>query len=418
MKFSTAITLLLLCLLPGKFLIVTLPYYGMSWMSSMILSFETFLLAACIYFALKYHHQASVGKTFKYFLVFYAVYHLFTFYQIFVSPAMHRNIMADVPLSRSVLYRDFYIQTISVLLVGMYRKYINFDMLAKITPIVVFFLFFIYYSKVGFTSYGIIDLEDSSIAKEEGYIVSFTLARFFAVAFFCHLAFGQNLFRDKDLSEMAFYIIGLILVVGLFLTVKRGPVMSVLFTCLYCYYIRTNNSRLVVSVVVSAIVIFLFGNVLLDFAERNASGLVERFLNISRDGGSGRFGDSNSVFAVSLKQIAESPWFGSYFRILAGHDRGGYPHNFFLEMLMTFGFVITCAFVPLFIRGIKLANQLLKSGGSQALSAMCFLYVFCALMTSSSVFLKLEFWLFLSIVCSYNLNSKSGSSGDPSRISS
>jgi len=404
MKFSTALTLLLLCLLPGKFLIVTLPYYNMAWMSSLILYIEMFFMVVCIYHALKNHCQASISKTFKYFLLFYIVYHLFVFYQIIVSPAMSHYLMADVPPTKSVLYRDFYIQTISVLLVGMYRKYINFELIAKITPLVVFFLFFAYYSKVGFTSYGITDIEDASTAREEGYIISFTLARFFAIAFFCHLAFGQNLFRDKDLSEMAFYIIGLVLAIGLLLTIKRGPIMSLIFTTLYIYFIRTNNSRLIVSVVVSALVIFFFGNVLLDFAEQNASGLTERFLSISRDGGSGRFGDSNSVFSISIRQISESPWFGSYFRILTGFGRGTYPHNFILEMLMTFGFVITCAFVPLFWRGIKLTNQLIKSGGYQALSAMCFLYVFCALMTSSSVFLKLEFWLFFAIVCSYKLN--------------
>lgn len=365
-----------------------------------------FLLMTCIYFAIKYQHRASISKTFKYFLLFYIVYHLFAFKDIFVSPAMPHYLMADVPLTSLELYRDFFIQTSSVLLVGMYRRYINFKLLAKITPLVVFVLFFAYYSKVGFTTYGIVDVEESSAIREEGYVVSFTLARFFAIAFFCHLAFGKNLFRDRELSEMAYIFISLCLAIGLILTIKRGPILSFLFTYLYCYFIKTDKSRLAVSVFISAIVIFLFGNFLLDFVEANASGLVERFLSISSGGGSGRFGDSNSVYDVSLRQIAESPLFGSYFRILSGSFRGGYPHNFFLEMLMTFGIVITCAFVPLFWRGIKLANQILKSGGCQALSAMCFIYIFCALMTSSSVFLKLEFWLFLSIVCSYKLNRK------------
>ena len=406
MKFSTAITLLLLCLLPGRFLIATLPYYGLASISSLILYVEIFLLASCVYFAVSKYRQAFVSSTFKYFMLFYAVFHLFTFYQIFEAPVMGRTYMADVPLRTSVLYRDFYIQTCSVLLVGMYRKYINFNLIAKVTPIVVFFLFFAYYSKVGFESYGISDIEDSSIARDEGYIVSFTLARFFAIAFFCHLAFGQKLFRDKDLSEMAFYIIGIVLVIGLVLTVKRGPILSMLFTYLYCYFVRASKRRLILSVTLSAIAVFFLGSVFLDFVEANASGLVERFLNISSGGGSNRFGDSDTVYVVSLKQISESPWFGSYFRILTGSFMGAYPHNFFLEMLMTFGIFVTCAFVPLFWRCIKLANQVLRSGGSQALSAMCFIYIFSALMTSSSVFLKFEFWLFLSIICSYQITNK------------
>lgn len=402
MRFSTAISLLILCLLPGKFLITTLPFYGFAWASSLILYFEVALLLVCLFYAVTFYERSSFSRTFMYLLLFYFCYYLFVFYQIFAGGDLLRINMQEVPSSNVALFRDFFIQTSTMLLVGMYRNYINFNLIAKVTALVTFLLFFAYYSKVGYLSYGIFDIEDSKDLRESGLIVSFTLARHFAIAFFCYVAYKQGVQRKGPLSEIISRVIAIVLVIGLVLTIKRGPILSLLFTWIYVYLVRTSESRLVLSVILTAIMVFLFGNLALDLGEHYASGLIERFLAISH-GGSSRFGSSDSVFALALKQIAESPLFGSCFRILTGRFRGGYPHNLVLELMMTFGVLLTAAFVPLFLRSIKLCKQLINAGGSQALSAMCFLYVLCSLMTSDSIFLKPDFWLFFAIICNYNL---------------
>ena len=137
------------------------------------------------------------------------------------------------------------------------------------------------------------------------------------------------------------------------------------------------------------------------FFENYMGGLVERVDVTIEDGGTGRFGSSTSVFATAQKQIEGGLLFGTYFRMISRFWYGTYPHNFILEMLMTFGIVFTSVFVPLFWKVIKRTTIIIQSGGVQALSAICFIYMFCASMTSGSVFLNTEFWIFLSMVCSY-----------------
>ena len=291
-------------------------------------------------------------------------------------------------------------------MVGFYRKYIDFSLFAKATTVTVAVLGILYYSKVGFTTYGIEDVYDNKLFGDEQVIVSFRLARYFAIAFFCCLACRSLWFKSEKMSLVTTYILYAILFIGLVLTVKRGPILSLFVTALYWYYIRSNSSHIIRSLILWGFVILFFGNIFADFVENYMGGLAERIETTVENGGSGRFGSSTSVFFVSWKQIEDGLLFGSYFRIKNGLWLGSYPHNFILEMLMTFGFVFSVAFVPLFWKVVKRVNLLIRNNSSNTLAATCFLYVSCALMTSGSVFLHTEFWTFLSILCSYRITSK------------
>lgn len=406
MKFRIAITLMLLCMIPGGFLIGTLSSYGYQSVASMIPVLKVLLLGVSLFFAFSHPQRTAMTKFQGYFLLFYVVYHVFAFYNILIAPEMPRDYMFDVPPENSVLYRDIFIQTVTVLLVGFYRKYIDFSLFAKATTVTVAVLGILYYSKVGFTTYGIEDVYDNKLFGDEQVIVSFRLARYFAIAFFCCLACRSLWFKSEKMSLVTTYILYAILFIGLVLTVKRGPILSLFVTALYWYYIRSNSSHIIRSLILWGFVILFFGNIFADFVENYMGGLAERIETTVENGGSGRFGSSTSVFFVSWKQIEDGLLFGSYFRIKNGLWLGSYPHNFILEMLMTFGFVFSVAFVPLFWKVVKRVNLLIRNNSSNTLAATCFLYVSCALMTSGSVFLHTEFWTFLSILCSYRITSK------------
>lgn len=406
MYFRIAITLMLLCMMPGGFLIGTLASYGYQSIASMIPVLRVTLLGVSLMFAFSRFHQITITKFQAYFLLFYAVYHIYAFYYIQIDPEVPRADMLDVPPENSVLYRDFFIQTLAVLLVGIYRKHIDFRLFAKVTSVLVAVLFYFYYSNVGFATYGIEDVYDNKLFSEEQVIVSFRLARYFAIAFFCCLACKSLWFKSEKMNLVLTYLLSAILLAGLVLTVKRGPILSLFVTALYWYFIKSKSSHIIRSLLLWGFVILFFGNILADFIENYMAGLVERIDTTIEGGGSGRFGSSTSVFALSLRQIAEAPLLGSYFRITNGLGLGSYPHNFILEMLMTFGIVFTAVFVPLFWKVFKRINLLIKNNSTNTLSATCFLYMFCALMTSGSVFLHTEFWLFLSILCSYRITKK------------
>ena len=403
MNFRIAITFMLICLIPGGFLIGTLSSYGYQSIASMIPVLRVILLGISLMFAFFRIQQITITRLQAFFLLFYAVYYVYAFYYIQIAPEVPRADMLDVPPDNSVLYRDFLIQTVAVLLVGFYRKFIDFTLFAKVTTIVVAILFFFYYSQVGFASYGIEDMYDNQLFSDEQIIVSFRLARYFAIGFFCCLACKSLWFKSKTMNIVLTYMAAAILLTGLILTVKRGPILSLFVTTLYWYFIKSKSSHIIRSLLLWGFVILFFGNILADFIENYMGGLAERIENTVDDGGSGRIGSSTSVFALSLRQIAEDPLLGSYFRITNGLGLGSHPHNFILEMLMTFGLVFTTIFVPLFWNIFKRINMLIRTNSSNTLAATCFLYVFCASMTSGSVFLNTEFWIFLSILCSYEI---------------
>ena len=405
MYFRIAITLMLVCLIPGGFLIGTLASYGYQSIASMIPVLRVILLGISLMFAFLSPPKLSLSKIHVYYLLFYAVYHAYAFYYILIAPEVPRADMLDVPLENSVLYRDFFIQTLTVLLVGIYRRFIDFRLFAKVTSVLVAVLFYFYYSNVGFATYGIEDFYDNKLFSEEQVIVSFRLARFFAIAFFCCLACKSLWFKSEKMNSVLTYLLSVILLAGLILTVKRGPILSLFVTTLYWYFIKTKAKHIVRSLLLWGLVILFFGNIFADFIENYMGGLADRIETTVEGGSSGRFGSSTSVYAISLQQIEEGPLFGSNFRLKNGLWLGSHPHNFILEMLMTFGIVFTAVFVPLFWKVQKRINLLIKQDSSATLAATCFLYVFCASMTSGSVFLHTEFWVFLSILCSYRISS-------------
>jgi len=402
-NFGLALTLLLLCMIPGGFLIGTLACYGYASIASMIPVIKVLFLVICVFFAISHSKNIAPTKLFGYFLLFYIVYYTYVFYYILINPEMPRDAMADVPSSNSVLYRDFVIQTLAVLIVGLYRKYINFTFFAKATVIIVAVLFCFYYPKVGYTTYGIEDAADASDLLEEQFIVSFRLARFFAIAFLCCLACKSSWFKTEKFNAILTYITATILFAGIVLTVKRGPILSMLIASLFYYLFKNKSAHTIRTMIIWGLALLLFGNYLAGFFENYMGGLVERVDVTIEDGGTGRFGSSTSVFATAQKQIEGGLLFGTYFRMISRFWYGTYPHNFILEMLMTFGIVFTSVFVPLFWKVIKRTTIIIQSGGVQALSAICFIYMFCASMTSGSVFLNTEFWIFLSMVCSYQI---------------
>ena len=390
-------------MIPGGFLMGTLACYGNASIASMIPVIKAILLAICVIFAFFYSKNIAPTKLFGYFLLFYIVYYTYVFYDILINPEMSRDAMADVPPANSALYRDFIIQTLAVLIVGLYRKYIDFTLFAKATVIIVAVLFFFYYSKVGYTTYGIVDAADASDLLEEQFIASFRLARYFAIAFLCCLACRSSWFKSEKFNVILTCITATILLVGIVITVKRGPILSMLIASLFYYLFKNKRAHIIRSMIIWGLALLLFGNYLAGFFENYMGGLVERVDVTIEDGGTGRFGSSTSVFATAQKQIEEDLLFGTYFRMTHKYWFGAYPHNFILELLMTFGIVFTSVFVPLFWKVVKRASIIIQSEGVQALSAICFIYLLCASMTSGSIFLNTEFWIFLSMVCSYRI---------------
>lgn len=400
------ITLLLIFLFPVKFIIGTLSFYGLEWIAPILLYIEVALLGIGSMYACIHWTGIHFNKISKFLLILYVIYFVFIYYQVIISPQMPRKIMMDVPEENFVFFRDFLIQSLSIFLILSYHKYIDFTLFAKITVILTFLTFFAYFNKVDFRLYGMLDLMDKKmLPKDEIIITSFRVAWYMVMAFFCGYSVKEEWSKHSIINNIIFYLSSLVFIIGLSITVKRGPILSFLAVCGLIFYFRYKKNLWLILLLCACGVLF-WESVFYDLLQDNASGLVDRFLAIDEGGGSGRFGSDDSLFSTALTQIKESPIIGSYFRLLKNGyiDRGAYPHNIILELLMTGGLLLSIPFFVVIWKALKNGIRLLKQGGDQSLPVLCFIYVLLSLMTSSSLLFKTEFWLFLSILCSYNLN--------------
>lgn len=399
------ITLLLLFLLPVRFLIPTLSLYGMSWLTSLLLVIEVALLGCGLLYAVILWKGIRFNRLSKSLLVLYVIYFVYIYFQVFVSPQVPRDLMMDVPEEDFVFFRDFFIQSLSIFLVLGFRKYIDFTLFAKISVILVFLTFFAYFNKVDFRLYGLLDIMDKKMLPEDEFIItSFRVAWYMVMAFFCGYSVKEEWSKHSIINNIIFYLSSLVFIIGLFITVKRGPLFSFFAVCGLIFYFRYKKKLWLILLLCACGVLFL-GSVFYAFLQENASGLVDKFTTIADSGGSGRFGSGDSVYGTAIGQIKESPVFGSYFRLLNSTytDRGAYPHNIILELLMTGGLLLSIPFFIVIWKALKNGIRLLKHGRDQSLPALCFFYVLLSLMTSSSLLFKTEFWLFMAILCTYNV---------------
>ena len=124
----------------------------------------------------------------------------------------------------------------------------------------------------------------------------------------------------------------------------------------------------------------------------------------------GRFDMDNeegSTYIIGLKQFASSPIYGSNFRLITyRYFRGHYPHNVFIEMLITMGLLGTIPFILLLLKAYKKVLKVIKRGNLQDPQLCClviFLGVFLQLQTSWSIVANAAFWTFFYIMCIFDL---------------
>ena len=166
---------------------------------------------------------------------------------------------------------------------------------------------------------------------------------------------------------------------------KRGPIIYMTFTILiYAIHFLSRKTILFLPMVV---LINLFVQ---HFSENNDIELFSRFANIESDGASGRVGEF-SIYSYAIRQIFDHPFLGSHFRILEGPFKGTYPHNFFLEILMTFGIFFSLYLCVLIFRALYNSKQLIKN--NDILIPMIFIFNILLLLSTSTILGMELFWL-------------------------
>ena len=212
------------------------------------------------------------------------------------------------------------------------------------------------------------------------------------------------------LSTIILITVGYIFVIS----TKRGPLLWTAISILICLYYKSKASFKFFAVFTSiALFLFFYIDIILDSISTIAPVSAERISSTIYGGDLTNRYDIHSLndssYYIAIKQFATSPFLGSYFRLItSGYFHGHYPHNIFLEILITMGLLGIIPFILLILRCIKNSHNLFKNSFTteEMVCLVLFLCIFLQLQTTGSLLLNTWFWLFFYISCFFGMRKK------------
>lgn len=193
---------------------------------------------------------------------------------------------------------------------------------------------------------------------------------------------------------------------------ERGPIIwTVVNLFIICFLMSKNPARYILFLIMGGILLLANIDNVLDVIENVSPKAADKLEATVKEGDTnGRFDTNNpegSTYIIGLDQFASSPIYGSYFRLITNHRvfRGHYPHNVFIEILMTMGLLGFIPFVYFLLKGWRKVRRKIKTGNysySQLACLVLFLAWFLQLQTSKTIVYNTAFWLFFYIMCIFD----------------
>lgn len=344
---------------------------------------------------------ALQSKKYKYFLIAFIVYMTFVF--IYIGQGkIPISSMLGVPEELNIFILMSASLFLLLLCVPIIAEYADYYLLS--IAIIVFTLLasILYFLKVDYTLYflqlGTGDILDLDLIHPF-MLSSYAASGVFAV--FIIKARLSKYFCGNILSYLLLFLFFLLIVVS----TKRGPIVYIVMSLMLYFFIQNKLSKKSLYLIsIGVLFYYFFGSDLLKIASSIFPDIVERFIGTEDDGGSGRFGDPDSLYNIAWRQIMDSPIWGSHMRIFISSSTlayGSYPHNFFLELAMTMGIPITIVFCILLY---KIIRQYLKYSIIDRSSLVIFLisiYSVLLMMTTGTILLNINFWAGFAILSSF-----------------
>lgn len=195
---------------------------------------------------------------------------------------------------------------------------------------------------------------------------------------------------------------------------ERGPIIWTAVNLVICLFLTVKKvGRYVFLMLVCGVLFFLNFDSIIEGLEKVAPHTAEKMESTVKEGDTnGRFDPDNpegSTYIIAWNQFLTSPLYGSYFRLITNHRafHASYPHNIFLEMMMTMGLLGLLPFVYLLLKAwgkVRKSFKCRKYTESQLLCLVLFLSEFLKLLTTGTIVSNTTFWAFFYIVCNFNMS--------------
>lgn len=375
------------------------PFYLNISYGATILSVVAFFSSMC---CAVYSIYKSYRVNCKFLITLFVIYSLYIYYYLFISPKIQLSQMAHVP-ENSI---DFIKSSVLILFVmlssTLCARSLDCKKYAIITIFILLLFFFIYFSHIDFVLYKIIaeyDRAEREATIPRGYLDGFTIGNYMGLLFACNLFMWNKWTKNMKINLSISIAIGIVCFVIQFLVFKRGPIIFMISTFFFYLFARGVFSKKTIGLIcIVLLVLSIGGDYILSLLSSISSSTIMRFTTILSDGGSGRFGSSDSEYVLAIKQILQDPIFGTYPRTLSVSRLGRYPHNIILELLMTFGLFFTIPIVILLWKAVKQSYFIIKNGGNETIFAIWFIYILSCRMTSGSIICDTNFWFCFAVV--------------------
>lgn len=397
MKHISPIDFLFIFLFTKELIYSYLTFLGYSFICP-VLSIVLLLLILNVF------RKANMGKMLNYnmdfsrYIIIFCIYYIYIFVYIF-STEIPLSGLQGCGSSWISLFIDLFLIAISLSLSYPIMNNCDFKRISKTMAFVVFVLLVFYVINIDPSIYYVSYIRDEDL---QNYVPPLLLAKYSFVGLIASLYARNHFCRNKIVSNLLFISIALVCLYTLLISYERGPILAG-FLCLIYYYIinQRSSSKAILNLLIGVFVIYYVLFEIIDETDTMFP-VIGKFTNTLEDGASSRFGDGKSLFNLAIIEICKSPLVGSFFRIVASNSFAGYPHNFFLETLMTFGIIFSLPLYLLIYISIKKGLYLFRRGDNCSFVFFLFLYVFLSLMTSGSLSFNFYFWCCLGFLLNSN----------------
>lgn len=362
----------------------------------------TFIRYVLILLILQYHFRNRLtfeaDKRLCFFFIVYMTYILFYITIVKIYPL---EVLYKTPSSLGMFFaRSFYLGILIYCSPTIITN-LNYRLITVLMTAGVFIPSLLYINYVG------IDILQSlsHSTSEDRFVASLTLEYACLSPMLLAAMFYNKLSSHKVVNWMFLVVCVVSTSVVMIIGTKRGPILWLFVALLFFFFYKKREFyRYLFSVLVVSIILYLSIDMILDVIDKIAPTSVERIRAALYEGDTSHrmdADDADSCYFLALNQFADSPYFGSYFRLVTnGMFRGSYPHNVFLEIMITMGIFGLIPFLYILHKTFKNIHESLSSEfiPIYLIPTILFLSRILTLMTTGSLMLDNEFWLSLSLV--------------------
>lgn len=335
-----------------------------------------------------------------YFICFLLLYVGLMFYYLFIDKTRTYHGVDAIAIFSTVVNNVLFLCIVAMAFVS---ERINSILICKIIVTLSFLSSYLYLSYFGINFGAAYDgflLQDSGFSSlQVGYFSGMNLL----LTLFLYKKWTTNRFLDKVITlSLGITFSYMIVVSG-----KTGPTIFTFFVALIAikqmFLPHIRMKKFIALLCAILILCIIFFQPLLSLIDSFNPNLATKISNTFLKGDTS---NRDFLFHEAIRIFNEHMLFGNYFEL---KRYGIYPHNFFLENLITWGIVGTSIMLCFLIKAGKTSFKLIQQNSQLVWVSYLFFFSFLSAQSTGSLYGNYRFWLSLTILITFS-NMKYGKS--------